>query len=240
MKKRTLRRLAPLVLVAAIVGAAAFGINWLLDQARAQVDIPHVRVTETQSGEVGFAGSHLPLVATATSHSPIVRVELWLNGDLKETKELSRPEQAEYLLGHLRSRSRSGGVTDGIVRATNGAGLIGESLPVILQAKPKPGLGDLRLLVIESTAGQTLADFAAANHSDPTTLEKLNPGLKDGPLPANASLVAPAPVPDRDDGKPISGQPPAPPAPPAKARTDNSRCPSAQAFFPSTVKPSPS
>ncbi|MCJ7621378.1 MAG: hypothetical protein MUP64_14295, partial [Anaerolineae bacterium] len=76
--------LAALTLVA--LGAFAF-LQARLQQARAHFEPPNVFVSEPLPGASAPAGTELEVSATASGLVPIVRMELWVDGELIETQE---------------------------------------------------------------------------------------------------------------------------------------------------------
>src|SRR4030042_3803233 len=76
--------LAALALVA--LGAYAF-LNLRLQQARARFEPPNVFISAPLPGASAPAGTELEVSATASGLLPIVRMELWVDGELIDTEE---------------------------------------------------------------------------------------------------------------------------------------------------------
>ncbi len=57
------------------------------ERARSHLSVPMVLVTEPAAGSSFPAGSYLEVSATAFSKTPLIQVELWLDGELIEAQE---------------------------------------------------------------------------------------------------------------------------------------------------------
>lgn len=199
MRKRTLGCLVLLALFVILAGGLAYWLPLRLEEARSQVDLPMVTVESPRSEALPPAGSHIPVIVSATSRSPLVRMELWLDGDLQATKPAktaggsSDTEIFDVVLPE--------GTHMVLARAVNEANLIGTSQALGLEAKNKPSAGEPRLVVAQAKSGQTLSDVAGENHTDAATLQQLNPGLPGGQLQPNTGVVVPGKVPAVDDGQ---------------------------------------
>ncbi|MBU2611273.1 MAG: LysM peptidoglycan-binding domain-containing protein [Chloroflexi bacterium] len=195
--------------LALIAFGAALAIIYFRQQAqaqRAQFAPPIVLVTEPVSGAYVPAGTHLSVSATALGKSPITRVELWANGELKETQENVRPEGDSTFYAHFALLIPSEGAHFLTVHAVNALGIIGKSLPVGILVTAKSPPGEI-LQTVEVNPGETLEDIAKKYGSDAETLQKLNPPLK-GQQPAAGAIVVVPMIPDQVPAPP---QPPPPP-----------------------------
>jgi hypothetical protein len=170
-------------------------------QVRAQFAPPTVLVTDPASGESASAGSYLGVSATAMGVSPIVSVELWLDGELKETKSSDRPEGVSSFYANFGLLIPSEGPHMLFVRAVDGNGVIGQSLPVSVVGEPKPAEV---FLAVTAQEGETLEGIATAYATSPEILQGLNPDL--GSQPPAGTLVK-VPLPPKEE-------PPAPASPP--------------------------
>jgi hypothetical protein len=171
-------------------------------QVRAQFAPPTVLVTDPASGESASAGSYLGVSATAMGASPIVSVELWLDGELKETQSSDQLEGVSSFYANFGLLIPSEGPHMLFVRAVNANGVIGQSLPVSLISEPKPAEV---FLAVTAQEGETLEGIATAYAASPEILQELNPDL--GNQPPAGTLVK-VPLPPKEE-------PPAPPQPPA-------------------------
>jgi hypothetical protein len=198
----------------ALLGLCAFAVLYLGQQEQADTALagPTVLVTEPATGALVPAGSTVLVSATASGFEPIIRVELWMDGELKET-EVS--DQAEGLLPFYAHFSPA--ISEGphflSVRAVDTAGLVGQSLQVGVTGAQEIGPSPV-FLAVTVEEGETLADIATAYDTEPETLQDLNPELG-GQEPAPGTIVkVPAPpqqVPS--PGPPPSPGPQLPPAP---------------------------
>jgi hypothetical protein len=200
--------------VLAILGALGYFLYQRKEQAQAEFEPPHVLVTKPASGSSAFAGTYLPVSATAFGRSPITRAELWVDGELKETQNSDRPEGISTFYANF-SLLMSEGPHMLFVRAVNTAGIIGQSLPVGVFGGPKPGPGQFVYAVRVGT-GETLAGIAGFYGTDPATLQKVNPDLKGQEPAAGSVITVPVPPEKEEKGAPASSSPP-PPALPGSA-----------------------
>jgi len=168
---------------------AAFAIIYFRQQVqaqRAQFAPPIVLVTEPESVP---AGSYLAISATAFGTKPITRVELWVDGELKETLVSDQPEGRSPYYADF-SLLMTEGPHMLFVRAVNTAGIIGQSQP----------LGVVTFRTVRVNTGETLGDIARSLGVEAQTLHDLNPDLQ-GEEPAAGKEIkvpgtgVPAPVP---------------------------------------------
>jgi len=185
--------------------------QWLLG---AQSQPPSVTITYPASGTSTLAGSYLPVSATAYGGVPITRVELWVNGELIDTKESRVAEGISPFYASF-DLTVSQGLHTLFVRAVDATGVLGDSWPVNVGGVERPGADDpARLVTVEE--GETVEDIAAAYDVDPETVRELNPGLGDQEPPAGSDVVLPPPRSEAPPGDtavgptlpPGGGQPP--------------------------------
>ncbi len=188
-----------------LLGLLALYSWYRQEQTRARFEPPTVLVAEPLSGSSAFVGSHVSVNATAFGRNPIIRVELWWDGELKETLASRSPAGDLTLYAHFDLLMTDGQHTI-TVRAVNDAAMIGQSLPVSLVGTPKPGPGTLAY-VVPAKAGETLADIGKQYGSDPAAMDNANPDLAGQPLADGTQVQVPVP-PETQPG------PTAPPAPP--------------------------
>ena len=187
------------------------------DQARAQFDPPTVLITEPGSGTAVPFGNELAVFATAFSHRPIARVELWLDGELKASQSSERAGGVSPFYARFNFVVPAEGSYMLFARAVDAAGIIGQSLPVGIVGKPRasnvPAFQNVSV-----RAGETLADIAKTYGTDPTTLQNMNPQLSN-PTPAptppgDLVLRVPLPIPPAAPASPGSAPIPIPNVPP--------------------------
>lgn len=199
-----------LLLLLGVIGALGVGAFLYLRQrqARAEFAPPTVLVTAPAPGAEASAGSYIPVSAMAFGDQPIVRVELWLDGELKETQSSSRPEGESTLNAHFALLIPSEGPHSLSVRAVNTIGILGKSLPVSIVGVPKTSDASY---VVRVQPGETLEDIAKTYGSDAATLQKANPNLG-GQEPA-AGTVINVPIPPEEEPPMANPPPPAPGSP---------------------------
>jgi len=187
--------------VLACVALAALAIPYLRPWLLGGVpQPPSVTITHPASGTSTLAGSYLPVSATAFGSVPIVRVELWGDGELIDTKESHVPEGISPFYASF-DLTVSQGLHTLFVRAIDASGTMGDSWPVNVGGVERPGPDDPALLVTVEE-GEKLDDVAAAYDVDPETVRDLNPGLGDEEPPAGSEVLLPPP---RSQGAPGSG-----------------------------------
>jgi LysM repeat protein len=175
-------------------------------QARKQILPPVVLVAQPASGTVVSAGSYLPVTASVISDSPVIGVELWLDGELVEIQknETAGNLSPYYVASDLLVPSE--GVHTLFVRAAEQGGQMGQSPPVSFTGVPKPSETFQAIPVRE---GQGLEEIAAEYGIPVGDLKAQNPGIADPP-PAGTILKAPAP--GEAEAEPQDAQQPQPPA----------------------------
>jgi hypothetical protein len=183
--------LSVITVLACVALAVSALLYYRLQQARAQNQPPSVMITEPAEGASGLEGSYMGVSAMAFGGIPIIRAELWVDGELVETEETSieggvSPFYASFEL------LVSQGLHTAFVRAVNAAGLIGDSWPVGIGGMEKPGPNDPARLVTVAE-GQTLEDIAVANDANLDTMHQLNPDLGGQQPAAGSTVVLPPP-----------------------------------------------
>jgi len=190
--------LAALTLVA--LGAFAF-LQARLQQARARFEPPNVFISEPLPGASAPAGTELEVYATASGFVPIMRMELWVDGELEETRASESGAGGSPLHAYF-AIAPSEGPHVLHVRAVNAEGIIGDSLPLAVTGE---SLSDRPFVQVGVGPEQTMADIAGSFSTNVETLHELNPELA-GQEPAEGTVViVPAPP---------SGAPPGTTGPP--------------------------
>jgi hypothetical protein len=161
---------------------------------------PTVYVTDPVSGSGYRAGTSLTVAATAVGAVPVVRLELWADGQ-RVDEQVSPNAEGESTLYATLAMSVGEGSHSLFVRAVNASGVIGQSMPITYHGVPEAETGP-SLLVIRAGEGQSLDDIAAQRGVDVEAVGKLNPNLSSGPLPAGTQVLVPAPT-DDDDPEPV-------------------------------------
>lgn len=201
--------IAFLITVVALLGLCALATLYLYPQAQRQFEPPTIIVTEPEDGEPVFAGEFLSISAIALGTNPIARVELWLDGELKETQDSMRPGGNSHFPAHFDVLVSEGAHTI-FVRAVDTIGMTGQSLPIGVVGVPRPSPAPVLVTV---NAGETLADIAEAYDIEPSRLQELNPDLGGKEPAAGTVIKVPAPV-EESEPSDVSGAPPtAPPTP---------------------------
>ena len=155
--------LAALALVA--LGAYAF-LNLRLQQARARFEPPNVFISEPLPGASAPAGTELEVSATASGLLPIVRMELWVDGELIDTQEADTGAGGSPLYAYF-AMAPSEGPHVLHVRAVNAENIIGDSLPLAVTGEP---LSDQTIVMVGVGPEQTLADIGDSFDNNAYTL----------------------------------------------------------------------
>lgn len=108
------------------------------EQVRTHFDAPIVLITEPVPGTLASTGSYVTVSATAMGRTPITRVELWMDGELKETQNSDLPEGSSSFNGYFMLLIPSAGPHFISARAVNALGIIGNSLPVGITGTSEP------------------------------------------------------------------------------------------------------
>jgi hypothetical protein len=186
--------------------------NRRLDQARVAHAPPTVYVTEPVPGTSLPAGSYVSVAATALGLNPIVRVELWMDGELVETQDSPQSEGISSFYAYFDLL-----LTEGahmlFVRGVDTLGSIGQSAPVGIVGLAKADAGDT-LLAVTVEEGETLEDIAISYGSDEETLQGLNPDLGGQEPVSGTVVIVPAPPEEQEEGATPSLGPSLPPTVP--------------------------
>jgi hypothetical protein len=197
-----------LLAVAAVAGVAVFALQHRgegeKESVHAQSPAPVVLFTEPLSGASAYAGSYLPVSATAMGFRPITRVELWLDGKLTDTQESDQPGGVSSFPAHFELLMPEGPHML-FVRAVDADSVIGQSLPISIVGAPKPGPGNV-FYAVAAGPGETLANIAESYGTNPARLQELNPDL--GSQEPTAGAVVKVPVPPENE--PPASPPPMP------------------------------
>jgi hypothetical protein len=181
---------------------AFFGGQKILERKRVQQGPPSILVHSPSDGETIPTGTITTASAVASSTNPILRVELWFDGELFDTQRPDADQLNDTTTLHaLFDLPVTAGPHMISWRAMDNTGLVGQSLPITIFGSPSaadPGVTTERVI----GDGVTVVDVAADHNVDPNAIRKLNPGLGGGTIPAGTKLN----VPDPNNGG--GGQPP--------------------------------
>jgi hypothetical protein len=203
------------VLALFVLCGFAFLYTRQVDQARAQYEAPTVFITEPVSGQSAPAGSYQLVLATAAGQTPIMSLELWVNGELVEERVSEAPEGVSPFNGYFELFLLEGPSLL-FARAVNVQGIVGQSLPVSVMGEPPAGPGETFVDVIVEE-GETLEDIAATYGTDPETLRGLNPDLgQEEPAPG-AMVMVPVHPEEEEEPAGSSVEPSVPAAPPGSS-----------------------
>jgi hypothetical protein len=182
-----------------------------LEAKRMQNTPPTIIVHAPSSGDSVPAGSILEASATAAGQKPIVRVELWIGGELFQ---MDAPGSAPAENTNSFRVSFDIEMTEGthvlVFRAVDTAGQIGQSPSIFIVGEPRMGDEETALVITEE--GLTLQDVAAGLGAEPGELQALNPNLGGGTLPGGSIITVPPPSAQGTGASPppaAGGQPPA-------------------------------
>jgi hypothetical protein len=181
--------------VLGVLACLALGVSGLvyyrLQQARAQNEPPTVTITEPLEGASTLAGSNMVVSAMAFGGIPIIRAELWVDGELVDTDE-TRIEGGVSPFYVSFEMAVSEGLHTLFVRAVNATGLIGDSWPVKVGGVERAA-ADEPARVVTVAEGQTLEEIATTYDVNPDTVQQLNPDLGGQQPPAGSAVVLPPP-----------------------------------------------
>ena len=190
-----LAALGVLLVVAVVAGV----LIYRRQRGTALAIAPTVYVTDPVAGSTYRAGTHLAVSATAVGAVPVVRVELWSDGQ-RVDEQVSPNAEGESTLYATLALSVGEGSHSLFVRAVNASGVIGQSMPIAYSGMPAAEAGP-SLLVISAGEGQSLEDVAVQRGMDAGRVGELNPNLPSGALPAGTKVLVPAP-PDEEEAEP--------------------------------------
>jgi hypothetical protein len=125
--------------VIVVVCAASVAFLYLRNKNQAAAVIayapPVVLITSPEDGSEVPTGSILAISATAQSADPIIRAELWGDGQLLATQDPDNPNGDSILYAYFPLRILEGQHML-LVRATNSMGVVGQSLPISVIGLP--------------------------------------------------------------------------------------------------------
>jgi len=189
-------------LVAVTIAVGSCGYFYLRmrnrERNRRLSESPIVYITEPSSGEEVPAGGYINVLASAMGHTPITRMELWLDGELVDTQTSDKPEGLSPLFAIFGLPVPQGPHLV-IVRAVNLKGIIGQSIPVDVFGKQGAG-GEFKPVL--ANGSDTLAEIAQSNNTDLPTLQNLNPSLGSS-APVAGSFVKVPPPPKSPGSSPV-------------------------------------
>lgn len=195
--------LAGIALIVLLIAVYAFfGGQKILEQKRVKQGPPSILVHSPSDGETIPAGTITTASAVASSTNPILRVELWFDGELYDTQRPDADQLNDATTLHaLFDLPVIAGPHMLSWRAMDNTGLVGQSLPITIFGSPSagdPGVTTERVI----GDGVTVVDIAADHNVDTKAIRKLNPGLGGGTIPPGTKVN----VPDPNNGG--GGQPP--------------------------------
>ena len=152
---------------------------------------PEVIVTNPSAGSTHPAGLVVEVSASALGFQPITRVELWLDGELKESRTSEQtagitPFYVDYAL------LIPEGPHNIVVRAVNSKGVVGQSIPLNIFGAPADE-NALPSFVFPAEEGETLADLGKKTGLDPKDILAANPALAGGVPPGGTNVIVPVP-----------------------------------------------
>ncbi|MFZ5808059.1 MAG: hypothetical protein ACOY16_02155 [Chloroflexota bacterium] len=168
-------------------------------KALSQTSPPLVLINDPPAGSTFPAESFIVVSATAFGKTPLMRVELWLDGELLQSQQSSQPAGLNPFPASF-SLLVPPGEHSLFIRAVNTLGVIGQSLPLGLIGTDKAAEGEI-LMTVNAKEGQTLADIANAYGADPAALQTLNPQLG-GQEPTSGAIVTLPLAPEQEKNPP--------------------------------------
>jgi hypothetical protein len=192
-------------LVAFIVGVLGLLTIARRDQVLGDFAPPEVIVTNPSAGSSHPAGLVVEVSASALGFQPITRVELWLDGELKESRTSKQPSgitpfNVNY--GLLIPE----GPHNIVVRAVNSKGVVGQSIPFNIFGTPTDK-NAIPSFIFPAKEGETLEDLGKKTGLDPKDILAANPALAGGVPPGGANIIVPVPA----EGNKMGVKPNAPP-----------------------------
>lgn len=184
------------------------------DQIREDFAPPEVIVTNPSAGSNLPAGRIEEVTASALGFQPITRVELWLDGELRESRTSAQtsgisPFDVNYDL------MIPEGTHNIVVRAVNAKGVVGQSMPINIFGVPVDE-NAIPSFVFPAEEGETMEDLGKKTGLDPKDILAGNPALAGGVPPGGANVIVPVPEGgNKKDVKP-NGPPQNQPAPKPK------------------------
>jgi len=176
-------------------------IKLVIADKRTQNSTPVVQITSPNAGETVPANTSILVNATATGRTPIMRIELWLDGQIVE-QSFNQAASSGAFDGQFMASVADGGHLL-VARAVDQDGLIGQSVPIPVYGSSL--VNDMTTLVYPAKEGDTLGGIANDFGLDIETVNGMNPALGAGGL-AGGTVVN---LPIRDDDNTQPQQPPA-------------------------------
>ena len=171
-------------------------IKLVIADKRTQNSTPVVQITSPNAGETVPANTSILVNATAVGHTPIMRIELWLDGQIVEQSFNQAASNGVFGGQFLASVADGGHFL--VARAVDQEGLIGQSLPIPVYGSSL--VNDMTTLVYPAKEGDTLGGIANDFGLDIETVNGMNPALGAGGL-AGGTVVN-LPIRDDDDTQP--------------------------------------
>ena len=167
-------------------------IRLAADNKRTQNSAPVVQITSPENGKVVPVNTSILINATAAGRTPILRIELWLDGQMVE-QSLNQAAVNGAFNGQFIVPVAEGGHFL-IARAVDQEGLIGQSLPLPVYGSLEAD--GITTLAYPAIAGDTLVIIADEFNVNIDTVNAMNPGLGGGGL-AGGTIVK---LPIQEDG----------------------------------------
>jgi hypothetical protein len=178
---------AAAVVLLALVAGVILVPHWAVGP---QDDVPPQVTLELPASDSDIrVPDEVPLIARVLANTPLVRLELWVDGILLKTLEASGAEKTPLSPAQFMWRPKSAGAHILVARAVDERGATGTSRPLIVVATLA---GDTLELEIETSSGDTLQSIADNFSLPRDVIQAANPGIND-PLPAGGLLVIPMP-----------------------------------------------
>jgi len=150
-----------------------------------------VIIGEPDPGDTPLAGTIIPVSVTTYGENPIANVELWMDGILIEAKESPTNEGLDLFTARFFLPVPEGEHTISAL-GIDTFGIIGKSAPLGILGRSTATEDELTFIV-QVEDGDTLETIASANHSDPATLQTLNPALGGNQPTPGTSIIVPFP-----------------------------------------------
>jgi len=127
--------LALLLILGAVAGLALF-LRWRLEQAQTAFEPPIVLINEPRPGTTIYAKDALAVSASAFGRVPIRHAELWVDGQLNQSRDSAMPSGISPFYAAF-TFVPSEGPHSIVVRAANTSEIIGQSSPYQFAAVAK-------------------------------------------------------------------------------------------------------
>lgn len=218
-QKRTRRwsKLLAILLLLALVGGLALFLRWRDEQAKLDFAPPVVLINEPSPGSTIVGKDPLAVAASAFGLVPIRRAELWVDGQLIDSRSSATPGGISPFYANFTFVPNDGPHSI-VVRAVNAAEIIGQSLPYQFLA-----IGKTSVALAPTTPLTATVPITGPTSAPPTqpVTAPLPPGFLPPSLAPPLTGTQPSGVggpPGGDGGNPPgggAGTPPGPPLPPA-------------------------